>query len=432
MQGDHGNALNALFVVIDNGFGQAKLFRTDDNLNSLRSVPRFKELLQRLKQLNHYAIAQRKDRPCLDRKITMPDDSETQPAEFQQPKTNSDTKKPKKPKRLLRRLLYGLLFLILLGAVGVFGAVEYAKYRLFQDTPNRLAFEGDLHSVPFEWSAHEMESYSEPHGAILIPVSVPGIANKFYMQFDTGSPDTWLRTGSLKSLKNHGVEFELFEKEKHTYVKQFELNVAGNRVLMKSGVTRTRDIAIDWDNPDAKNVIGSFGADFLDQKICEIDFPAQEIRLHHNRPESLNELGSFTPFKFKGRRIMLPASIDGSDVELFYDSGCSAFGLLTSKYHYDRLTDPNEKEIAYGANRHGDSVPIHHKSSDRSISLGATELPLKRVSYAELYNFLQTTVGRVIGGGFFGNKSLTESTLIIDAVTNEFLVVKQPAQPPQE
>jgi hypothetical protein len=135
-------------------------------------------------------------------------------------------------------------------------------------------------------------------------------------------------------------------------------------------------------------------------------------------------LGVFTPFEFKGRRIMLPATIRGSDVQVFYDSGCSAFGLLTSKYHYDRLTDQNEKEVAWGANRRGESIPIHHKPSNLQFELGPTKLALKRISYAEMYNFLQVTIGRVIGGGFLGNKPLTESTLIIDTKSEEFLIVK--------
>ncbi len=126
---------------------------------------------------------------------------------------------------------------------------------------------------------------------------------------------------------------------------------------------------------------------------------------------------------------MLPARINGSDVQLFYDSGCSPFGLLTSKYHYDRLTDPDEPEIAYGANRFGESIPIHHKASDLQIQLGATDISLKRISYAEMYTLLQSTVGRLIEGGFLGNKSLTESTLILDAKTNEFLVVKRTLSP---
>ncbi len=49
LKGDREKALVALSKSIDLGFDQAKLFRTDDDLNSLRSDPRFSLLLQRLK-----------------------------------------------------------------------------------------------------------------------------------------------------------------------------------------------------------------------------------------------------------------------------------------------------------------------------------------------------------------------------------------------
>lgn len=333
--------------------------------------------------------------------------------------------KPRRPRarRLLKWLSYSLLCLLVLAGIGSYGAYRYAMNRIFRDTPNTLAFEGDFHPIAFEWASEKLGGYAEPHAAILIPVSVPGISKTLFMQFDTGSPDTFLVSGALDSLKNRGVEFELFKKDEHSYVKEFEFGISGNQVVLKSGWVRPQRGEIDWESPETRNIIGSLGADFLDQKICEIDFPAEEIRFHSQRPKELDALGTFTPFKFKGRRIMLPARINGSDVEVFYDSGCSAFGLLTSKYHYSRLTNAEDKEIEFAANRHGDSVPMHHKPSDLPIKLGETEVSIQRISYAELYSFLQTTIGRFVGGGFLGNKCLVDCNLILDTKSKEFLVV---------
>ncbi|MFN3189435.1 MAG: hypothetical protein ACE361_02845 [Aureliella sp.] len=304
-----------------------------------------------------------------------------------------------------------------------YAAYHYGMSRIFRETPNTLSFESDLHPVAFEWSSEDFGGYEEPHAAILIPVSVPGISSTLYMQFDTGSPDTFLVSGALDSLKERGVEYELFKKDDQSYIKDFKLNIAGNKVTLNSGWVRSQRGAINWDSPEAKNIIGSLGADFLDQKVCEIDFPAKEIRFHAGRSEELDGLGTYTPFRFKGRRIMLPTKINGFEAEVFYDSGCSAFGLLTSKYFYDRLTDANVQELAFGANRHGSSVPIHHKHSDLPIEFGETELSIQRISYAELYSFLQTTIGRLVPGGFLGNKCLVECNLILDTKSNEFLVV---------
>lgn len=329
-----------------------------------------------------------------------------------------------KTKRIVKRFSYVLLALFLLSIVGAWGTYRYAMHRLFRDTPNTLTFVGQLHPVSFEWAESKNQGHIEPHSAILIPVTVPGISQQLYMQFDTGSPDTFLRSGALDSLKSRGVSFETFETDDVSYIENFEFEIGGNRLLMQSGWIRNQNIKIDWENPNSKNIIGSFGADFLDQKVCEIDFAANEIRLHRERSEEINALGNFSSFKFQGRRIILPVKIDGSDVEVFYDSGCSAFGLLTSKFQYDRLTNPNDQEISHGSNRHGQTVPIHHKTSDLRIQFGEADLSIKRVSYAELYNFLQVTIGRFVGGGFLGNKCLIESTLIIDANASEFLVIE--------
>lgn len=329
----------------------------------------------------------------------------------------------KKKRNWRRKFAYWFFGLLLLLIVVAFAGIQYAKYQIFKDRPNRLTFVGDLHPVPFQWSEDRLDDFIEPHSAMLIPVTIAGIENKFFMQLDTGGPSSFLRSGALKELRSHGVQFQLSKENDRTCIETFELNVGNNRVILKSGDVMGSDAKFNWDNPNAINIIGSFGADFIDQKVCEIDFPNQQIRLHKSRPDNLNSLGTFTPFKFKGRRVMLPTTIDNVQMELFYDSGCSAFGLLTSKYHFERYADKNSKEISYNANRHGDPVFIHHKTCGLEATFGDVKIPLTRVSYAELYTFVQSSVGRLIHGGFLGNKPLLECCLILDTLSNEFLIV---------
>ncbi|MEM7558911.1 MAG: hypothetical protein AAF394_07295 [Planctomycetota bacterium] len=323
-------------------------------------------------------------------------------------------------KRILKRTGYVLGGLFVFGIVAAIGGFYYFKSQFFRETPNRLSFAGELQTIPFEWVSGKPD---EPHAAILIPVKVPGVPNQLYMQFDTGSPSTFIRSGAIESLQEYGLDLSLVDDDGTARVESFELEVAGNRIQLDLGWVRPRDTPIRWD-PKAINIIGSFGADLLAEKISEIDFLAQEIRLSESRSEELDSLGEFSPLEFNGRRIMLTGQIKGDDVQFFYDSGCSPFGLLTSKYQYDQLTDPNSEELAYDANRFGDAVPVHHKASEMPLRVGTTDLPVKRISYAELYSFMQLAVGRFIGGGFLGNKTLTESTLILDLKANEFLVVK--------
>lgn len=342
--------------------------------------------------------------------------------------------------RLPRRktVLYGMLACAVFIGIGIWGGIRYAKSRFFRDTPNALSFEGKRFPVPFVWDTDKFEDYVEPHAAILVPVRVPGIEKEFLMQFDTGSPSTFLRSGCMASLADQGLEFELYEEDEMTRVRHFELNIAQNKVILKGGWIRPRNISIDW-APDALNIIGTIGADFIDQQVCAIDFPSRTIHIFEQRPESLKSLGTFSPFDFKGRRIMLPATIENANVELLYDSGCSSFGLLTSKYYFERFADPEAKAIHFNANRFGDLIPIHHQPTNIVATLGNVKLPLKRVSYVEQYAGLQSVFGRFFGGGFIGNKSLTESTLILDVKAEEFLVlpralaeVTTPADSPSE
>lgn len=309
-------------------------------------------------------------------------------------------------------------------AGGVYGGIQYYKSNFFRELPNTLTIEGDLHSVPFRWVSQKFsDDYTEPHSAILLPISVPGIEEQLFMQFDTGAPYSFFRSGCLESLKERGVEFESFEQDEKAYVRKFEVNVSGNRVVMEPARVMRRDISIDWDKPI--NIIGTIGADFIDNVVCAIDFPAQEIRMFRERPESLESQGKFTPFEFRARRVMLPTTIDGSDMWLFWDSGCSSFGLFTSKYHFDNYAKPGGDGIVFDANRFGDKVPTHHMPCDLVATFGETRVPLKRVSYVRAYTGLQSTFGRFIDGGFFGNKSLTDSTLILDTKRQEFLVVNK-------
>ncbi|XZE53618.1 hypothetical protein SH139x_005376 [Planctomycetaceae bacterium SH139] len=320
-----------------------------------------------------------------------------------------------------RTVAYIFLVFLIFVAVGIWGGFQYVTSRFFAEHPNRLTIAGELHPVPFQWVPTKYDNYVEEHGAIILPVTVPGVEKQLYMQLDTGSPSTFLRSGCLDSLAKKGVQFNLFEDDKATTrVDEFNLKVGENAVVLRGGWVMTRDISIDWDKP--VNIIGSIGADILDQRICAFDFPGETIHFFDHRTAELDALGVFRPFRFPGRRVMLPAEIDGTQMEMFYDSGCSPFGLFTSKHHYDRYADPEGDQISVGANRFGDSIPVHHSSCKLSVLFGDTKLRLRRVSYVDQYVPLQSLFGRFVDGGFMGNKFLLDSTMILDTQSNEFLI----------
>ena len=172
--------------------------------------------------------------------------------------------------------------------------------------------------------------------------------------------------------------------------------------------------------------IGTIGSDFIANHIIAIDFKNQKIQLFDKRPKWMHQLPKFKPFDFTARRrIMLPVIVDKKKYEFLYDSGCSAFGLITIKSRFDRYTDTSTEPLNYGANSWGSSIPIISKPSDKLFNIGNANLKLKRVSYVDMYTITQplvTPFTRI--GGWLGNQPFNESTLIIDTKAEEFIVVK--------
>jgi len=331
---------------------------------------------------------------------------------------------------MIKKIGYFLITIILLLALAGFAGVRWFNNLWFKERPNHLVVTSDSNPFPFQWAEQTFGDYFEPHAAILIPLKIGNLPHKFYLQFDTGAPSTILYGNTLKSVKASGVNIKEIIKDQRPYVENLDFSFGDSIINMKS-IHILEDYGESFPKNDtiSKISIGTIGTDFMDNRITMIDFKNKTIQFYSERPNWMNSLTNFKPFDFAGRRFMLPAIIDGNKLELFYDSGSSCFGLITSKNRYDKYTDKNVEEIKFNANRFGDPIPIHHKYTDKTIQIGSAHLDLQRISYVNKYAFIQkylTPFTRI--GGWLGNKPFTESVLILDTKKQEFLVVKDRIQ----
>lgn len=314
------------------------------------------------------------------------------------------------------------LLLVIAGMIGI----KYFNNLWFKDTPNYLIYSSEAKPMDFRWSSNTYGDYFEPHEAILIPVKIKGILNPLYFQFDTGAPTTFIYGNTLKSLRDAGVAIEETVKEGRPYVQSLDFVLGGNNTSAAMiQILENYGNLIDQKDTTRAVKIGTIGADFMDQRITLIDFKNEVIQVYNERPHWMSSLPGFQAFAFEGRRFMLPTQIAGKELELFYDSGSSAFGLITSKKRFDDYTDKNEEEVKYDGNRLDESLTIHHKSSNEIMEIGHATLPLKRISYVDIYADYQrfmTPFTRI--GGWLGNKPFTESTLILDTKKEEFIVIE--------
>lgn len=332
---------------------------------------------------------------------------------------------------MLKKIGYGLLILliilIVMGALGI----RHFHNLWFAERPNYLSLTYEPKPLKFQWADRKLDDQVESHTAIMLPLIIEGLPHKFYLQFDTGAPTTLIYGKSISSLQSLGIDIQEVQKGENSYVSLLNAELGGNETEMGM-IQILEDYGNVFQVEDTLHTIklGTIGADFLDQRTCLIDFQEAYIQLYEERPDWMDSL-QFVPFDFEGRRFMLPATILGKELDLFYDSGTSAFGLITSKNRYDTYTDEDQEEIKYAANRFGESLNIHHKASETRINIGNTDLPLQRISYVDMYADFQrfmTPFTRI--GGWLGNKPFIESTMILDTQAEEFVVIKGSLQTP--
>lgn len=331
---------------------------------------------------------------------------------------------------MLRKSFFILLglgaFLLLSFSLGT----AYFSSKFFKDIPNYLSIEEEDILVNFSWSEGQYGDYLEPHDIIKVPVRIKGVPHQFYMQFDTGAPSSIVYGNTINSLIELGFDIPLITNENHQHLQNFELFIDDNLVRAER-MNVLNDYGKSFNPTDSTQTIkiGTIGADFLENKISIIDFKNETISLSKNRPEWLADLGSFTPFEFKGRRIMLPAEMDGKTRKLFYDSGSSAFSFITTKNRCEDMASENSEEIRYEANSWGSSVPICHMTTEKKIKFGETNLDVRRVSYIDMYTPIQSMMAPFSKvDGWLGNKTFTESKLVLDTKEMEFMVIDQSTQ----
>ncbi|MEM5564999.1 hypothetical protein WNY78_07780 [Psychroserpens sp. AS72] len=322
----------------------------------------------------------------------------------------------------------GYTLLIILSILIIIGFIGVRKFNtaLFKEKPNHLEYSFESKPIYFEWTGDTIGGFYEPQVAIIIPLKIEGLAHHFYMQFDTGSPHSFIYEKDLNSLRSIGMDINEVIKDDARYVEHFDFVLDGNHIKA-SMIKILQNYGHTFDKNDSigRIGIGTIGSDFIGNRITAIDFKHQKIQLFDNRPKWMTSLPKFKPFDFTGRRIMLPVTVDNKDYEFLYDSGCSAFGLITTKNRFDKYTNGNTKEVNYDAKSWKSSIPIRSKKTDKLVSIGNANLKLKRVSYVDMYTTLQPLITPFTKiGGWLGNQPFNESTLIIDTKTEEFTVIK--------
>lgn len=300
--------------------------------------------------------------------------------------------------KILKKLVLGLIGLVVLAA-----AVGYVYFdQKFTPEKNYLTVENESGSIPFIWMGAEKN-------VLLLPVHFPKDAKTYYLQFDTGSPYTILYTDAIKKIsqitldKDHATASFSIGKTKITSDK-FKIYDQGK------------------DSNDSIQIIGTLGADILENRKTVINFRENYIALNLAKVPSRLETKLFD-FTFKKRRIIVNGFLKGEEEEFLFDSGTSAYELLTNKEVWNTLKLPNSKITVDKSQSWDNVLTVYTANCNHKIQFSNLEIPLNRVTYVEGYSQAQYAMMKFSGmTGMLGNKIFLNNSLYIDCTQNKMSI----------
>lgn len=283
-----------------------------------------------------------------------------------------------------------LVFLLILTLI-CFGFYFYFDQK-FNPEENYLTVKNESGKVIVKW-------LGENKNVMLLPVHLQNDSTTYFMQFDTGSPNTLFYENSLATFKN-----------KNQVKTQFTI---GSTEVSSD---RFKIISIGKDNDkNSIKIIGTIGSDLLDQKKTIINFKENYIVFNIlKEPKSFSN--SKLDFKFKKRKIIILGTLNGKEEQFLYDSGTSAYELLTNKNAWQKLKLSNySTPVVEKAQSWERTLTSYTAKSNKIIKFKNKELLLSEVTYIEGFSQSQYMLMKFSGmTGMLGNKIFLKNTLYID------------------
>ena len=280
--------------------------------------------------------------------------------------------------------------------------------------PNYLEVSQAYDGIPITWS----QDASSEIAALLLPVRLPEIDRTFYMQFDLGARNTIFYGKALRSIEQKYLT--KFQRDTAYHLVDFSFHLGQIELsAQRLKVINYGDPINDTDTSSIE-IIGTIGPDLIEKKILLLDF-INDICHFGNAIVDSAVQEQLLDFSFKYRWVFLPAEVNGKKRKLWYDTGSSAFDLLTSKSTCKKMAKPGAKTVSNESNSWGKTLTTHTIETEGVVRFGTTELNLASATYVEGYSFMQGIIGRATGiGGMIGNKLFIGRQVLIDGQNRKF------------
>ncbi|NRB61867.1 MAG: hypothetical protein HRU40_02350 [Saprospiraceae bacterium] len=253
-------------------------------------------------------------------------------------------------------------------------------------------------SIPFIWHDSNLNGVQFEKTSMHIPIRFGHDTTTYYFQFDTGSSRSFLyiKDNPDRILIEHctGGDHILSDIGPLLLVP-----LTSNRAYTKNG----------------RICIGTIGADFLTNKVIEINFPKQQINIID--AYNLTDYELISSFH-RGNFPTITTQIRGKTYVFLFDTGSSLFELWTSKRYWKKWKGTKAEVQEYPIQSWGKINMALRAPLDPPITISSKySLELTQVWYNTNRNFWRA-FKRARLFGIIGNKPFLDETVLIDVYKN--------------
>ncbi|TCJ13269.1 hypothetical protein EPD60_12795 [Flaviaesturariibacter flavus] len=270
-------------------------------------------------------------------------------------------------------------------------------------------------AVPFRW----VSSPALPNSALLLPLRLPGCPETYYLQFDLGAAQSVLYREAFDDIA--GKYPKSFEK-KDALISVRDARLGAATLTLENMPTRSYAGSNPRWKKGAINIIGTAGADLLEGRTVLIDYPGGRLLLNADT----TTLGSVERYSlvYAQGRILLPAQVEGERKLLIFDSGSSAFSLLTDAETAVRIATPGSVATQVTVRSWDHNMTANSFPTTATVRLAGRELPLGIVTYMEGATEQQVRSMKALGiGGMTGNRLFLKHRLLLDLQRRQFALL---------
>lgn len=289
----------------------------------------------------------------------------------------------------------------------------------------------------FKWVNDSVSGRYIEKLAILLPVQIENLPNRFLMQLDLGSNQTVIRGNTIGSfyqkypdLKSKLDSINLCKVQTHECPHINDLNVKIGGVFdcnVNAACFQGYGVKVPVDSlsPEVEILIGSIGTNVLKDKVLMIDYPNNRMSITDASAVDASSY-SFSPFQFlkenEDNRLLLPFSANGQDFRVMFDTGASMFQLSAPEKNARMICDSKAVDSLL-INSWGEKQRIIGLESNVELRFGEKVLPQLKVYYdpSNKYDFFYES-NNVFG--LTGNALFLNDVIVIDYQNKRFGIKK--------